>query len=98
LSYGAIVPILTVSIDVSNGGPPPDYISATGIQKIAFETVQRTDVITPYGAFPTMLADLPTGLAWYLQMLKGPRMQGDFLSLTFNSFDTCQVHWDQLKA
>lgn len=58
------------------GSQPPDYISATGIQSIAFQEVTRRDVITPYGAFPTMLADLPVGLTWYHNMLLGTAMQG----------------------
>jgi len=54
------------------------YISATGIQQIAFEEVQRKDVITPYGSFPSILANFSVGLVWYLNMLKGPRMQGPY--------------------
>lgn len=58
------------------GQLPPEYISATGIQSIAFQPISRRDIITPYGAYPTMLADLGTGLAWYNTMLKGSAMQG----------------------
>lgn len=60
------------------GELPPDYISATGIQQIAFELITDNNVVTPYAAFPVMLADLATGLAWYLQMIQAPRMQNPF--------------------
>lgn len=36
----------------------------------------RADAVTPYGAFPVMLLDRPTGLAWYLATLQRPGMQG----------------------
>jgi len=58
------------------GQQPPDYISSTGIESISFNSVDRADVVTPYGSFPVMLADLPTGLTWYNLMLQGPSMQG----------------------
>ena len=32
--------------------------------------------MTPYGAFPTILANPIVGLLWYNNMLKGPSMQG----------------------
>jgi len=72
------VPGLYASVtDVCPPGQlPPTYISATGIQSIAFEPVLRRDVVTPYGAFPVMLADLGIGLAWYNMMLQGSSMQG----------------------
>ncbi len=39
--------------DVSSGSETiPDYANAAGIQSIAFETVLRNDIVTPYGSFP----------------------------------------------
>lgn len=38
----------------------------------------RTDIITPYGAFPVILASLPMGLVWYHNMLSAPKMQGNY--------------------
>jgi hypothetical protein len=64
--------------DVSKNENIPDYNGAVGIQSIAFQTVQRSDVITPYSAFPSLLANEGVGLAWYCNMLQGPRMQGYF--------------------
>jgi hypothetical protein len=58
------------------GQQPPDYISAVGVQSIAFMPILRRDLITPYGAYPVMLADLGVGLAWYHNMLNGTAMQG----------------------
>jgi hypothetical protein len=52
------------------------YISACGIQPIASQPVHYTTTLTTYGAFPVVLADANVGLAWYLNMLQGPRMQG----------------------
>jgi hypothetical protein len=63
------------------------YISACGIQSIAYEKVQYTDVVTPYGAFPVMMASAPHGLAWYLAMLQGSRMQGPYGSTEASSLD-----------
>jgi hypothetical protein len=77
-SAGLSIPGLYASVtDVCPAGQlPPTYISATGIQTIAFQPVMRRDILTPYGAYPVMLADLGTGLAWYNTMLKGSAMQG----------------------
>ncbi len=33
-------------------------------------------MVTPYGAFPVILANESIGLAWYHNMLKGAKMQG----------------------
>lgn len=56
----------------------PSYIGATGIASIAFQTIDRTDVITPYGAFPLILVDPGMGACWYRNTLAGPRMQGPY--------------------
>lgn len=58
------------------GKTPPTYISATGIQSIASQKVDRRDILTPYGAYPVMLADLGHGLVWYQHMLNYTAMQG----------------------
>lgn len=58
------------------GKTPPTYISATGIQSIASQIVQRRDVLTPYGAYPVILAHKGIGLAWYQHMLNFTAMQG----------------------
>lgn len=42
----------------------------------SFKDVEHTDIITPYGSFPVMLADRNIGLMWYLNMLQGTKMQG----------------------
>lgn len=52
------------------------YVSACGIKPIAFQPITCMTTVTPYGAFPVILANTTVGLAWYLQMLQGPRMQG----------------------
>jgi hypothetical protein len=73
-------PGLLASInDVTSGGQDiPDYISAAGVGEIAWQPVERRDVLTPYGSFGLMLFDLPTGLCWYNNMLSGPRMQSRY--------------------
>jgi len=85
--------------DVTKGNEPiPSYISATGVQEAAFQKVDRLDVVTPYGAFPTIMANLPIGLGWYLHMLKGPRMQGPFGSTEAVSLNGTRISplltWD----
>eukprot|EP01028_Stygiella_incarcerata_P001319 TRINITY_DN1217_c0_g1_i3.p1 TRINITY_DN1217_c0_g1~~TRINITY_DN1217_c0_g1_i3.p1 ORF type:complete len:485 (+),score=127.43 TRINITY_DN1217_c0_g1_i3:97-1551(+) len=54
----------------------PGYISATGIQEVAFQKVLRTDVVTPYATFPTLMANETVGALWLWNMLRGDRMQG----------------------
>ncbi|KAG2378722.1 hypothetical protein C9374_007870 [Naegleria lovaniensis] len=66
----------SVTKPVKRGDYDPDYVSACGIQQIASQYVEHTDIITPYGSFPIMLADRNIGLMWYLNMLQGTKMQG----------------------
>jgi hypothetical protein len=54
------------------------YISYAGIPSVANQTTQELDVITPYGAFPTILIDKGVGLAWYKNMLDAPAMQNPY--------------------
>jgi len=51
-------------------------------------------MVTPYGAFPVILANYSVGLAWYHNMLKGPKMQGQYLNYFF--FDTWRHFWHLL--
>lgn len=62
--------------DVSDTLLIPDYVSDTGITSISFQTASRTDIITPYGSFPVVLANFTVGLVWYHNMISGPKMQG----------------------
>lgn len=62
---------------------PPDvecgrlggYCNAVGIQAVASQPVHWDQSVSPYGAYPVMLVDLPSGLAWYNTMLSLPKMQ-----------------------
>jgi hypothetical protein len=56
----------------------PDYLSATGIPEISFQQQQLNTVVTPYGAYPVILANFSVGLTWYLATIQGPRMQNPF--------------------
>jgi len=62
------------------GNYDPNYISATGIQEIAFQLVRTNQLVTPYGAYPLLIEEESRGfgLAWYASMLKGSKMQGPF--------------------
>lgn len=67
--------------NVTASGPPVNYVSACGIQSIAFEEVDDLTVVTPYAAFPIFLVGNDTytrgvGLAWILAMIQAPRGQG----------------------
>jgi len=88
------IPGLFASInDVSNHSILiPDYISAAGVQAVAFQQVLRTDVITPYGSFPGILANQSIGLVWYHNMLIGPRMQGPY-----GSTEACNVNGTEIS-
>lgn len=73
-------PGLLASInDVTDGSQNiPDYSSACGVAELAFQTIDRRDIMTPYGAFGLFLFDQPTAFCWYNNMLQGPRMQSAF--------------------
>jgi len=70
------IPGLYASVtDVTKGNGPLNYLSATGIQSIASQTVESNTTITPYASFPVILADRGIGLAWYRHILSGPKME-----------------------
>lgn len=50
--------------------------NTTGILKTG--QIETNDLFTPYGAYPLILHNTTrgVGLAWYANMLAGPRMQG----------------------
>jgi len=54
------------------------YCGATGIQALGKRRVLFESSVSPYGAFPVILADRGAGLAWYNAMLMMPRMQTPF--------------------
>jgi len=56
----------------------PKYASECGIPAISKQGIIYTNIVTPYASFPTILANLNVGLSWYLNMIKGSRMQGIF--------------------
>jgi hypothetical protein len=51
------------------------YISPAGIPSIASQKEQEHDVITPYGAWPTIMFDKAVGLAWWRNMVVAKKMQ-----------------------
>lgn len=51
------------------------YISPAGIPSIASQKEQEHDVITPYGAWPTIMFDKAVGLAWWRNMVIAKKMQ-----------------------
>jgi hypothetical protein len=55
-----------------------EELYAVGIPSLASQQVVFTNVIAAYAAFPVILADRPTGLAWLLNVLKANRMQGPY--------------------
>lgn len=59
-------------------GTIQDYISATGIQEIAFEPVLRRDVITGYGTYNIFLVEPITALIWFDNYLKAPKGQNPY--------------------
>lgn len=93
-------PGLLASInDVTDGSQNiPDYISAAGVQSVAFEEVARRDVITPYGSYGLMLTNLTVGLCWYNNMIRAPRMQSSYGSteaINVNGTEICPLTtWD----
>ena len=55
---------------------PFTYLSASGIQPLAFEQIQSNAWVTPYATFPVLLANQTIGLVWLAHMLNGSRCQG----------------------
>lgn len=53
------------------------YISPAGIVSVASQQEQEHDVITPYGAWPTIMFDKSVGLAWWWNMVQGTKMQSE---------------------
>jgi len=74
------------------------YLSALGIQELAFEKVVYNHVVTPYATFPVFLANQRIGLIWYHNHLLGSKMQnifGNTESITVNGDRICPlVTWD----
>jgi len=57
--------------------PDSTYFDRAGIAEgISCLHASCTKLLTPYGGFPTILADEATGVAWLLSILKGKGMQG----------------------
>jgi len=56
--------------------PFPGYLSASGIQPIAFENVLTYEVVTPYGMWAIGMKNASVGLVWWWNMVMGGRMQG----------------------
>eukprot|EP01012_Entosiphon_sulcatum_P042783 TRINITY_DN5687_c0_g1_i1.p1 TRINITY_DN5687_c0_g1~~TRINITY_DN5687_c0_g1_i1.p1 ORF type:complete len:527 (-),score=79.40 TRINITY_DN5687_c0_g1_i1:42-1601(-) len=70
--------------DVTSGSLViPSYISAAGVQSIAFEQVDRADVVTGYGSYPLFLFPEAAQAAycWYHRMLVARRGQGPYGSI-----------------
>jgi len=78
--------------NVTSGGPVQSYVAAVGIAEIAFEAITDSNLITPYGSFPVLLANYTYGLVWYHNMLLGSKMQGPF-----GSTESCDVWGSQIS-
>ncbi|EGC39213.1 hypothetical protein DICPUDRAFT_75224 [Dictyostelium purpureum] len=79
--------------NVSEPNSSPNYVSATGIQEIAFEQVLTNSLITPYGSFPLFLTNEPSlGLSWYYTMLKGNAMQNPY-----GSTESTNIEGDEIS-
>ena len=69
------------------GGPIEQYVNSVGIAEVAFEPIKDSQLITPYGAFPTAFVNLSVGLIWYHNMLVGSKMQGSGLDPSVVDFE-----------
>ena len=54
------------------------YRDGLGVPSLASQPIVRSDIVTPYAAFPVMLADIKTGLLWLWNMISAPKMQGPY--------------------
>ncbi len=79
---------------VTNTDPPVcgggGYVSALGIQAIAFQNVTCARIVTPYAASPMLASEhsRAAGLVWYAHMLNRSRMQGPYGSTESCSADS----------
>lgn len=67
----------SVNNSTDSSGEIIGYISA-GIQSVASQQVEETDVVTPYSVFPTMLFDKRVALSWWKNMVDGKKMQSRY--------------------
>ncbi|TWU76020.1 hypothetical protein ED733_007185 [Metarhizium rileyi] len=95
------VPGLFASVNNSTDPKMDDimgYISPAGIPSIASQREQEHDVITPYGAWPTMMFDKAIGLAWWRNMVLAKKMQNPYGSTESTRMDgelvSALVTWD----
>eukprot|EP00823_Brevimastigomonas_motovehiculus_P005275 TRINITY_DN383_c0_g1_i2.p1 TRINITY_DN383_c0_g1~~TRINITY_DN383_c0_g1_i2.p1 ORF type:complete len:474 (-),score=123.43 TRINITY_DN383_c0_g1_i2:327-1748(-) len=78
LSLPGLFASVNVPVPNTRPTPSPPYLSATGIQPLSFEKVLSTDVFTPYGVYPVLLAQQDIGIAWLAMMLNGTKMQNQY--------------------
>lgn len=73
------IPGLMASVNEPvSGNVTGRYLSDVGIPSLASVPVTRQDVVTPYAAFPIIIADRPVGMSWLRTMLTGPSMLGPY--------------------
>ncbi len=73
------IPGLMASVNEPvSGNVSGKYLSDVGIPQLATVAVTRQDVVSPYGAFPMIMADRGIGAAWLRTMLDGPSMVGPY--------------------
>lgn len=62
----------------------PIYMDTLGVEPASYgftEPKASDQIVTPYGAFPLILADRGQGLAWHQSMLARPKMQSQYGSM-----------------
>lgn len=76
----------------------PNYMSACGIPMLASQAIEQNCPITPYAAFPMMLANLSVALHWYASTVSAPGMHSSFgsiESITIDGAANCPLlTWD----
>eukprot|EP00928_Gymnodinium_smaydae_P034730 TRINITY_DN24547_c0_g2_i1.p1 TRINITY_DN24547_c0_g2~~TRINITY_DN24547_c0_g2_i1.p1 ORF type:complete len:464 (-),score=96.80 TRINITY_DN24547_c0_g2_i1:65-1456(-) len=78
--------------------PDQKYCEAGIAEGISLMATSNTELLTPYGGFPTLLADEAVGAAWLRNVLRGPAMQGPLgssESIWADGSATCHIlTWD----
>ncbi|PHH66470.1 hypothetical protein CDD81_6945 [Ophiocordyceps australis] len=91
--YASVNNSTDVATDTISG-----YISAAGIPSIASQKQQYREVVTPYGAWPTVLVDRAVGLAWWHRMVTAAKMQNPYGSTESTRLDgklvSALLTWD----
>eukprot|EP00347_Sterkiella_histriomuscorum_P017499 403349118 len=88
----------SINGNLSKNTDQMQYLSASGVQEVAFQPVQNRYLVTPYSTMALFLTSPKTAAAWYHNMISGPAGQTKYGSTEGLLVDGTQVSpmltWD----